>query len=354
MDCKTRLLAELAREAQARGALVQDHITEERPGVPMVVLLDDIHRKSAADLNALTELVLSARPPLLVVGAAVLDQAVERRAAIPKIFPDQLLVPPLVYRMTSLRSSGCMSRRMRSKTASPSPPGPLACRCRCMPSPAATARSRQPHKWRRLPPAFQGLGVTRRSHRSGSRKASETGNAYGWWSAHEPAAPPVVVCPYKGLCSSTLTTPGTSLGRSASLRGSLQVGGRAPRSRRCVGERQVLGGPAGLVAALRAGMLPGSERWGTVLTTPTQPPPDLADASVEQSSWWTSSRSSLRTPSPTQRDEYVDWLVGAAACNDMTVVVVVRSDYYVRRQSPTPSRRSARGQHRSCRRDVSG
>ena len=41
----------------------------------MVVLLDDLHRKSAADLNALTELVLSARPPMLVVGAAVSDHA---------------------------------------------------------------------------------------------------------------------------------------------------------------------------------------------------------------------------------------------------------------------------------------
>ena len=76
---KTRLLAELAQEAQARGALVQDHITEERPSVPVVVLLDDLHRRSAAEFVALTELVLSARPPMLVVGAAVLDQAGERR-----------------------------------------------------------------------------------------------------------------------------------------------------------------------------------------------------------------------------------------------------------------------------------
>ena len=84
---------------------------------------------------------------------------------------------------------------------------------------------------------------------------------------------------------------------------------------------------AGLVAALRAGMLPGSERWGTVLTTPTQPPPDLVDAGVRTILVVDQFEELFTTPSPTQRDEYVDWLVGGCR-NDMTVVVVVRSDYY--------------------------
>ena len=241
---KTRLLAELAREAQARGALVQDHITEERPGVPVVVLLDDLHRRSAADLNALTELVLSARPPMLVVGAAVSTRLENGARRSPRSFPTSCWCRRS-GRMTSLRSSGCMSRRTRSKTASPLPPAPLACRCRCTPSPAATARSGLPHKWRRPPPAFPGLGVTRRSHRSGLPKASETGNAYGWCGRrtnplrHRPSCAPT-----RGSCSSTLTTPRTSLGGSASLRGSLPSWWtRAPRSRRCVGQWQVVGGP---------------------------------------------------------------------------------------------------------------
>ena len=75
-------------------------------------------------------------------------------------------------------------------------------------------------------------------------------------------------------------------------------------------------------------MLPGSERWGTVLTTPTQPPPDLVDAGVRTILVVDQFEELFTTPSPTQRDEYVDWLVGAAASDDMTVVVVVRSDYY--------------------------
>jgi hypothetical protein len=71
---KTRLLAELAREAQARGGLVRYGISEtwpEETGVPVVILLDDLHSASTEELTGLMERVVAARPPLLVVGCCV-------------------------------------------------------------------------------------------------------------------------------------------------------------------------------------------------------------------------------------------------------------------------------------------
>ena len=327
---KTRLLAELAREAQVRGALVQDHITEERPGVPMVVLLDDLHRKSAADLNALTELVLSARPPLLVVGAAVLDQAVERRAAIPKIFPDQLLVPPL--------RSDDVAEIVRLYVSPDEVEDGIAIAARAAGVPrqvhAVASRYGEERAAAQVEEAAAGIPGPRRYASESQERVAEgirdRQRIRLVRSAHEPAAPPIVVCPYKGLMFFDVDDARYFAGRErlvARLVAKL-VDARFLAVVGASGSGKSSVVRAGLVAALRAGMLPGSERWGTVLTTPTQPPPDLADASVRTILVVDQFEELFTTPSPTQRDEYVDWLVGAAARNDMTVVVVVRSDYY--------------------------
>jgi len=69
---KTRLLAELAREAQARGGIVHYGIGKawpEQTATPLVILLDDLQRVSTAELTGLVERVVGARPPLLVVGS---------------------------------------------------------------------------------------------------------------------------------------------------------------------------------------------------------------------------------------------------------------------------------------------
>ena len=84
---------------------------------------------------------------------------------------------------------------------------------------------------------------------------------------------------------------------------------------------------AGLVDAIRAGVLPGSEHWRVVLTTPTQPPPDIGSDTrtllvVDQFEELFTARSQ------TEQEEYTNWLSRAAAEADVTVVVAVRSDYY--------------------------
>jgi WD40 repeat protein len=74
-------------------------------------------------------------------------------------------------------------------------------------------------------------------------------------------------------------------------------------------------------------VLPGSDQWRIVLTTPTQPAPDMAADSrtllvVDQFEELFTARSSV------EQVEYADWLAGAVARDHVTVVVVVRSDYF--------------------------
>ena len=195
-------------------------------------------------MNALTELVLSARPPLLVVGAAVLDQAVERRAAIPRSFPTSCWCRRS-DRMTSLRSSGCMSRRTRSKTASP-----VAARAAGVPLQVHAVASRygEEQAAAQVEEAAAGIPGPRRYASESQERVAEgirdRQRIRLVRSAHEPAAPPAVVCPYKGLMFFDVDDAPYFVGGSASLRGSLPSWWtRAPRSRRRVGQWQVVGGP---------------------------------------------------------------------------------------------------------------
>jgi hypothetical protein len=141
---------------------------------------------------------------------------------------------------------------------------------------------------------------------------------------------PVVLCPYKGWRSSTWTTPRTSSGGGAwspdSSPGLVDARILAVMGASGSGKSSVV--RAGLVAALQAGMLPGSERWRTVLTTPTQQAPDLPATGTRTVLVVDQYEELFTALSPAQRAEYAGWLAGIATDHDVAVVVTVRSDYF--------------------------
>lgn len=96
---KSRLLAEFARDAAARGALVRYGSGEAWPqqaGALVVIVLDDLQRVSTEELAQLAERVVGSRPPLLVVGACIWDAlSAGQNAALSRTFRDRLSVPPL-------------------------------------------------------------------------------------------------------------------------------------------------------------------------------------------------------------------------------------------------------------------
>jgi WD40 repeat protein len=75
-------------------------------------------------------------------------------------------------------------------------------------------------------------------------------------------------------------------------------------------------------------MLPGSERWRIVVTTPTQPRPERTAAGTRTLLVVDQFEELVTALSPMLQEEYADWLADAAAEDEMTVVVAVRSDYY--------------------------
>lgn len=149
-------------------------------------------------------------------------------------------------------------------------------------------------------------------------------------TAHEPVVTPTVTCPYKGLASFDVDDAPYFFGRERLV---AQLVARLVDARLLAvvgasgsGKSSVL--RAGLVAAVRAGTLPGSEWWHTVLTTPTQRRPDLADPGRRTLLVVDQFEEVFTALSPGQRTAYAQWLSEAAAGDDVAVVVAVRSDYY--------------------------
>jgi WD40 repeat protein len=151
--------------------------------------------------------------------------------------------------------------------------------------------------------------------------------------AHTPdaAATPRLVCPYKGLACFDVEDAPYFFGRERLV---AQLVARLVDARLLAvvgasgsGKSSVV--RAGLVAALRAGVLPGSEQWRTVLTTPARPLSEPAVDGAARTVLVVDQFEELFTAlSPDQRQRYATWLAGAAGRDDVTVVVVVRSDYY--------------------------
>jgi WD40 repeat protein/class 3 adenylate cyclase len=174
------------------------------------------------------------------------------------------------------------------------------------------------------------------------------GNIVELQAAHERAelesvaAEGVVVCPFKGLASFDVDDAGVFFGRErlvaemvARLTGAPLMGIVGPSGS---GKSSVL--RAGLLAALAAGVLPGSERWALALLRPGGHPMRALDHAVAEAS----PRGRLviavdqfeeaftACGDESERAAFVDALVGSArdSRRRTLVLVAVRADFYGR------------------------
>ena len=329
---KTSLLAEFARQAQARGGLVRYGAGGAWPrGVdgPVVIILDDLQEASPGKLTALAERVVAAGPPLLLVGACVVGGGTaEQTAALLRIFPDRLPVPPLQPpEIAEIVRLYVPAEAVGDAAASIVDGAPLQVH-------AAASRYGEELAAAQVADAAAGISGPRR-HLTAAQERVADGvldlrRVRLARAVHDPVAPAKVICPYKGLAFFEVDDAPFFFGREGLV---------ARLVARLVDARllAVVGGSgsgkssvvrAGLVAAVRAGVLPGSERWCTLLTTPTQPPPDLPSTGTRTVLVVDQFEELFTALSPTQREGYADWLAGAAVDDKVTVVVVVRSDYY--------------------------
>jgi DNA-binding SARP family transcriptional activator/WD40 repeat protein len=331
---KTRLLAELARETQARDGLVRYGVSETWPGmtgVPVVILLDDMQRASTAVLTGLAERLVGAQPPLLVVGACVWDDlTADHTAALSRMFRDRISLPPLrPVDLAEIVRLYVPPEAVDEAVDTVTEAGGVPLQVH-----AAASRYGEELAAMQVEEAAAGISGPRR-HLSASQERVADGvfdmqRIRLLRAAHAPTETPRVVCPYKGLAFFDVDDAPYFFGRERLV---AQLVARLVDARLLAvvgasgsGKSSVI--RAGLLAAIHAGVLPGSERWRTVLTTPSQRPPDLAADGVRALLVVDQLEELFTAMSPSQQLEYVDWLAATAAQDDLTVVVAVRSDYY--------------------------
>ncbi|WP_129337086.1 BTAD domain-containing putative transcriptional regulator [Cellulomonas endophytica] len=86
---------------------------------------------------------------------------------------------------------------------------------------------------------------------------------------------------------------------------------------------------AGLVAAVRRGVLPGSERWRVVVTTPARDVPDVAPAPGGRTVLVVDGLEEMFTAlGPEAQVAYAAWVVACADRDGVAVVVTLRADRY--------------------------
>jgi WD40 repeat protein/DNA-binding SARP family transcriptional activator len=331
---KSRLLAEFARDAAARGALVRYGSGEAWPqqaGALVVIVLDDLQRVSTEELAQLAERVVGSRPPLLVVGACIWDAlSAGQNAALSRTFRDRLSVPPLqAADVTVIVRLYVPEEAVEDGVAAVADAGGVPLQVH-----AAASRYGERLAEAQIEQAAAGIAGPRR-HLTASQERVAGGvldlqRVRLARAAHEPVETPVVLCPYKGLAFYDVDDAPYFFGRERQV---AQLVARLVDARTLTvigasgsGKSSVV--RAGLVAALRAGMLPGSERWRIVVTTPTQPRPERTAAGTRTLLVVDQFEELVTALSPMLQEEYADWLADAAAEDEMTVVVAVRSDYY--------------------------
>jgi DNA-binding SARP family transcriptional activator/WD40 repeat protein len=331
---KSRLLGELAQQAQSRGAAVRLGPSTPWPASmyrPLVLLLDDLHRAAPADLATLAEHIVAARPPLLVVGAAVLSEAPpDVRAVLGRAFPDQLALPPL--------PAAAVEAIVRVYVGPDDVADALAAVADADGVPlqvhAAASRYGEERAATDVEEAAAGIPEPRR-HLTASRdrvtdRVLDLQRIRLLREAHAPTEQPYVVCPYKGLAHYEPDDAPYYAGRERLV---AQLVARVVDARMLAvvgtsgsGKSSAVG--AGLIAAVRAGSLPASDAWLTVLTRPTRPRPDPTPEGTRALVVVDQLEELFTAVDGADRDEYVEWLASEAERPGTTVVVVVRSDYF--------------------------
>ncbi|HEU4489688.1 MAG TPA: BTAD domain-containing putative transcriptional regulator, partial [Jiangellales bacterium] len=333
---KTRLLAELAREVQARGGRVQVGASAAWPGhdgVPLALLLDDLQRASTAELADLAERVVAARPPLLVVGTCVWEGLTSgETAALSGMFRDRLEVPPL----QPLEVAQVVALYVPSEAAEDALDAVTTAGGVPLQVHAAASRYGETLAAAQVEEAAAGISAPRRRLSASQERIAggvlDLQRIRLLRAAHDPVDTPRVLCPYKGLAFFDVDDAPYFFGRERLV---ARLVARLVDARLLAvvgasgsGKSSVV--RAGLVAAIREGMLPGSQRWSVVVTTPTQPVPDLHVADEDRRTVLVVDQFEevFTALSPSQRAGYADWLDTVAADDATSVVVAVRSDYY--------------------------
>ncbi|HZI98775.1 MAG TPA: BTAD domain-containing putative transcriptional regulator, partial [Actinomycetales bacterium] len=336
---KTRVLAELAQAVQERGGLVVDRVPgsrDERPrtGVPVLVVLDDLQLMSVEDLGVLSESVMSAPAPLFLVGACVWSAlTTDQAAAMGRTFHDRLPLPPLeggdISEVVALYvPPEAVADAVAAVDAARGVPLQLH---------ALASRYGEDLASERVSAAAAGIPGPRR-HLTASRDqvtddVVDLQRIRLLRAAHMPDASPGAVCPYKGLAFFDVDDAAYFFGRERLVAGLVArlVGARFLAVVGASGSGKSSVVRAGLVAAVRSGVLPGSERWRCVLTTPTEPLPDLTvgpTGTGTRTLLVVDQFEELFTALPrAQQDEYAEALTNMSG-DDVSVVVAVRSDYY--------------------------
>ncbi|HSK27114.1 MAG TPA: BTAD domain-containing putative transcriptional regulator, partial [Jiangellales bacterium] len=333
---KSRLLAELAGQLQSRGTLVVDGWTTPwpaRPGRPRLAVLDDLQRHPATDLAAVADAVADAAPQTLVVGACVLDDAgPEQLRVLTGMFPDQLAVPPLdAHGVEAVVSVYVPAELVPAAVAAAADTEGVPLQVH-----AAASRYAEQRTAARVDRAAAGMTEPRREL-AARREEIATGvldlhRIRLAREAHAQVGDSTVVCPYKGLAYYDVDDAPYFFGRErlvATLVARL-VGARALTVVGASGSGKSSLVRAGLVAAVRSGVLPGSERWHTVVTTPTKPRPEPPVDGTRCLLVVDQLEELFTTLTPGQRNDYAGWLAREAAREGTTVVLAVRSDYYPR------------------------
>ena len=340
---KTRVLAELARHVQAAGGTVvdePDRLGADPRAAPTLLVLDDLQRCSVADLARLSEVLTARVRPALVVAACVWDElSPERAAVIEGLFPDRLPLPPLgaaeiaqlveLYVPPPALAEALDAAEIVASAGVPLHLHAAASRYgeRLFAERIGTSAQEIPDPLRRLAQSrtevAEGVAGLARLRSLGRRTPAQTpGDA----SARS-----------RAWRSTTSTTRRTSRDGSVS---SAQLVARlvdapllAVVGASGSGKSSVV--RAGLVAAIREGLLPGSERWRVVVTTPARQAPDLPPAGAPGSAPRTllvvDQLEEMFTVLPTEAQPgYAEWLTAAAERDDVTVVAAIRSDYFAR------------------------
>jgi DNA-binding SARP family transcriptional activator/WD40 repeat protein len=331
---KTRLLAELARAAQARGTIVRDGVSEAWPQTakePVVILLDDLQRATLAELTGMVERVVEAQPPLLIVGACVWDGLTnEQAAALSRMFHDRMPLPPFsAAEVVEVVGLYLPAEAVDDGVAAVAAAGGIPLQVH-----AAASRFGEELAAAEVEQAAAGISVPRQRLSAWQERVADgvldLQRIRLVRAAHSPSDMQRVVCPYKGLAFFDVDDAPYFFGRErlvARLVARL-VGARVLAVVGASGSGKSSVVRAGLLSAVRTGVLPGSDRWRIVLTTPSQQPPDLSATGIRTLLVVDQFEELFIALSPTQQSEYADWLAGAASSDSMTVVVVVRSDYY--------------------------
>lgn len=137
------------------------------------------------------------------------------------------------------------------------------------------------------------------------------------------------VCPYKGLAHFDVDDAPFYAGRERLV--STLAARLAESSVLCVvgpsgsGKSSLL--RAGLLAGLSMGLLPGSDRWTTVVTTPTRPLPDLPPGGARTLLVVDQLEELFTALTPDDGASYMSAVAAALDRPDVSVAVAVRADY---------------------------